>query len=257
MSNQWSLLPQTGDPCWDTKQHKDMETTIAPVLTMHQLMQCCGKHQPPSCLGKKLEVEFAIGYPSRMGDLLCTPQWGGATQSPLGSHYPAAKQTYWNKWCLERNMHPRVGKGGGPGLAYPPQSISSGLTVLPPPANKYVMYSQVKLPISLSSRPRPGGHILFSAGTIICEHFVPSFGQENIMAQIEVLPELTQWALNDSQQSLSLLNTEMSLMRKAVLHNRMTLAIITALQGRTGAIIQTDCGVLIPNGSANVAFFFF
>lgn len=93
----------------------------------------------------------------------------------------------WNGTCT-----PEWGKVGVLVLHIHPQSISSGLTVLPPPANKYVMYSQVKLPISLSSRPRPGGHILFSAGTIICEHFVPSFGQENIMAQIEVLPELTQ-----------------------------------------------------------------
>lgn len=91
--------------------------------------------------------------------------------------------------------HRKWGKVGVLVLHIHPQSISSGLTMLPPPANKYVMYSQVKflkLPTSLSPRPRPGGHMLFSAGTIICEHFVPSFGQENIMAQIEARPEFTQ-----------------------------------------------------------------
>lgn len=48
-------------------------------------------------------------------------------------------------------------------------------------------------------------------------------------------------ALTDSQKNLSLLNTEMTLMRKAILQNRMALNIITALQGGTCAIMQTEC----------------
>ena len=49
------------------------------------------------------------------------------------------------------------------------QSIFSHLAMLPPPANIYGMYNQVrvlKLPTSLSSSP--DGHILFLTGTIIC-----------------------------------------------------------------------------------------
>ena len=41
--------------------------------------------------------------------------------------------------------------------------------------------------------------------------FVPSIGLKDIIAYIENLTTFTQQALNDSWQSLSLLNTEMSL----------------------------------------------
>lgn len=50
------------------------------------------------------------------------------------------------------------------------------------------------------------------------------------MPHREALTKFNQEDLNDSQQSQSLINTEMSLMRKAVLQNRMALDIITALQ---------------------------
>lgn len=45
----------------------------------------------------------------------------------------------------------------------------------------------------------------------------------------------------------------MSLMRKHVLQNTMTLDIIAALQGGTCAIIQTKCSVFIFDESANVS----
>lgn len=76
-------------------------------------------------------------------------------------------------------------------------------------------------------------------------------GLEKNVAHIEVLSILTQQALNDSWQSLSLLNTEISLRRKAVLQNRMTLDFITASHGGTCAIIQTECCMFIPD-NANV-----
>lgn len=50
----------------------------------------------------------------------------------------------------------------------------------------------------------------------------------------------------------SLLNTEMCLMRKVVLQNRMALGIITASQGGTWAIIPTKCCVFTPAESANI-----
>lgn len=51
------------------------------------------------------------------------------------------------------------------------------------------------------------------------------------------LTTFTQQDLTDSQQSLSLLNIKMSLTKKAILQNRMALAIITALQRDTYATI--------------------
>lgn len=55
------------------------------------------------------------------------------------------------------------------------------------------------------------------------------------------------------KQEQPYLNTEMTLMRKAVLQNRMALDIRTASQGGTWAIIQTECCVFIPDESSNVS----
>lgn len=54
---------------------------------------------------------------------------------------------------------------------------------------------------------------------------------EDVIAHTEALTKFTQQALNDSQQSLSLLNTEMCLMSNSVLQKRMRLDTITASQG--------------------------
>ena len=67
--------------------------------------------------------------------------------------------------------------------------------------------------------------------------FFSSIGLKDIIAHIEVLIKVTQQALNDRWQNLSLLNTEMLLMREAHLQNKMALAIITTLQVDTCAII--------------------
>lgn len=96
----------------------------------------------------------------------------------------------------------------------------------------YSLGKFLKLPTS-----RPDGHVLFSTGIIIWLIF-PSIGLEDIVAYIEAFTKFTQQALDDSWQNLSLLNTEMSLMRKAVFQNCMALDIITPLKGGTRAIIQ-------------------
>ena len=75
--------------------------------------------------------------------------------------------------------------------------------------------------------------------------FVPSIGLEDIIAHIEALTKFTQQGFDDSRQSLSLLNTEMCLVRKAILQKRMALDVIAALQGGTG------CCVFAPDESAN------
>ena len=42
-------------------------------------------------------------------------------------------------------------------------------------------------------------------------------------------------------------------MRKAVIHNRMALDVLTAAQGGTRAIIKVECCVYIPDLSGNVS----
>lgn len=42
-------------------------------------------------------------------------------------------------------------------------------------------------------------------------------------------------------------------MRKIVLHDHMTLAILTVAQGRTCALIHTDCCVYIPDNHHDIS----
>ena len=78
-------------------------------------------------------------------------------------------------------------------------------------------------------------------------HFTPSVGLENVISHIEALTTFTQKALNDSNQAISLLNSEVSMRRKAVLHNHMVINVLIASQGNTCAIIQTECCAYIPD----------
>ena len=55
------------------------------------------------------------------------------------------------------------------------------------------------------------------------------------------------------KQEYPYLNTEMSLMRRAVLQNRMALDILTASQGGTYTVIQTGCCAFIRDESSNVS----
>ena len=60
--------------------------------------------------------------------------------------------------------------------------------------------------------------------------FVPSVGLENVISDIKALKKFTQKTLNDSNQAIILLNSEVSLLRKAVLQNCMVLNILTTSQ---------------------------
>ncbi|XP_029803626.1 endogenous retrovirus group PABLB member 1 Env polyprotein [Suricata suricatta] len=82
---------------------------------------------------------------------------------------------------------------------------------------------------------------------------IPQLGIEDIMWHVEALTKYTTRALNDSMRGLSLINSEVALMRKAVLQNRMALDILTAAQGGTCAIIKAECCVYIPDSSANMS----
>ena len=67
-----------------------------------------------------------------------------------------------------------------------------------------------------------------------------------------MLTTFTQQALDDSKWAVILLNSEVSMMRKAMLQNCMDLDTLEAPQGGTCAIIQTECCVFTPNESSNI-----
>ena len=72
------------------------------------------------------------------------------------------------------------------------------------------------------------------------------------MWHVEALNKYTTKVLNDSLNSISQLNTEVSQICKAVLQNRMALDVLTAAQDGTCAIIKTECCVYIPDYCKNV-----
>ena len=82
--------------------------------------------------------------------------------------------------------------------------------------------------------------------------FVPSIGTTDIMIKVEALTNFTKQALLDRTKAIQALNEEQIQMRKAVIHNRMALDILTAAQGGTCAIIKVECCVYIPDLSGNV-----
>ena len=83
--------------------------------------------------------------------------------------------------------------------------------------------------------------------------FVPSIGIADIMIKAEALTNFTKQALLDRTKAIQALNEEQIQMRKAVIHNRMALDILTAAQGGTCAIIKVECCVYIPDLSGNIS----
>lgn len=63
--------------------------------------------------------------------------------------------------------------------------------------------------------------------------FVPNIGLESVTLHWEALARFTPQALKDSQRSTALLNTEVSLTRKAILQNSISPDVLTASQGGT------------------------
>ena len=58
--------------------------------------------------------------------------------------------------------------------------------------------------------------------------FIPSIGITDIMIKVEALSNFTKQALLDSAKGIQALNEEQIQKRKAVIQNRMALAILTA-----------------------------
>lgn len=73
------------------------------------------------------------------------------------------------------------------------------------------------------------------------------------MIKVEALTNFTKQALLDRTKAIQALNEEQIQMRKAVIHNRMALDILTAAQGGTCAIIKVECCVYIADLSGNVS----
>ena len=82
---------------------------------------------------------------------------------------------------------------------------------------------------------------------------VPSIGTTGIMIKVEALTNFTQQALLDRTKAIQALNEEQIQMRKAGIHNRMALDILTAAQGGTCAIIKVERCAHISDLSGNVS----
>ena len=72
---------------------------------------------------------------------------------------------------------------------------------------------------------------------------------------MDALTNFTQQTLQDSQKAISALNAEQEQIRKVVLQNRLSLDILTAVQGGTCSIIHTQYCTYIPDMSTNVIHF--
>ena len=86
----------------------------------------------------------------------------------------------------------------------------------------------------------------------------PSTGLEDVIDHIEALTTFISFkkknvhkALTDNNRAISLLNSEISMMRKAVLHNCKALDTLQHLR-EICAIIHSECYIFIPDKSFNV-----
>ena len=72
------------------------------------------------------------------------------------------------------------------------------------------------------------------------------------MIKVEALTNFTKQALLDKPKAIQALNKEQIQMKKAVIHNKMALDILTATQRGTCAITKVKCCIYIPDLSDNV-----
>ena len=67
------------------------------------------------------------------------------------------------------------------------------------------------------------------------------------------MTNFTKQDLLDKTKAIQALNKKQIQMRKAVIHNKMALNILTAAQGGTCAIIKVECCLYIPDLFGNVS----
>ena len=84
--------------------------------------------------------------------------------------------------------------------------------------------------------------------------FVPSLGATDVMLQVDALTNYSKGFTRFSKNYFSP-NSEQIQIRKVISQNRLALDILTAGQGRTCAIIHTQCCTYIPDMSTNVTHF--
>ena len=82
---------------------------------------------------------------------------------------------------------------------------------------------------------------------------MPSLRLEDVIAHTEACTKFTQQALN-SDQAISLLNSEVTLTIKVVLQDDTAFNILLASQGGTCTVIQTECCVFISDESSNIKY---
>ena len=106
--------------------------------------------------------------------------------------------------------------------------------------------------VNLSHLKTRWASFVFHRYDYLAAMFVLSLGTSNVVLQVDVLINCTQWALQDSEKAISTLNGEQLQIRKVVLQHRLALDILTAVQGGTCAIITTQCSSYIPDMTTNV-----
>lgn len=215
---------------------------------------CCWEHRAPSCLGKELSNGSGTSCQAGWVTLHCWVR--GIYSVYAGFPLSCCKLDLLKCTTLRMEHTPlKEVRRWGPGLAFLvlihlliPDGDAS-----PSQLEWYVKPGQVpkaaNLPLCKNRWAYSVSHWYNHWATV----FVPSIALEGVVVHTEALTKFTQQALNNGQQNLSSLNTELSLMRKTVLQNRMALDISTASQGGTFIIVQTECWVLIPDESAHVS----
>ena len=94
---------------------------------------------------------------------------------------------------------------------------------------------------------------MFQWNECIAALFAPPIGTTNIMTKVEALTNFTKQAFLDSDKAIQALNEEQIRIRKAVIQNRMALAMLKAAQGGTCGIIKVEHCVYIPDLSGKVS----
>ena len=94
---------------------------------------------------------------------------------------------------------------------------------------------------------------MFQWNEYIAALFAPPIGTTNIMTKVEALTNFTKQAFLDSDKAIQALNEEQIRIRKAVIQNRMALAMLKAAQGGTCGIIKVEHCVYIPDLSGKVS----
>lgn len=125
-------------------------------------------------------LEFAMGCPAGMGELLQTTEWEEIAQCPLGPIDLLQARTIETLYTWDGIS--TIKRGKKKSIPVLLQSISSCLTMLSAPVNMYGRHNQLtfpRLPTYLSLRP--GGHVLFSTIIIYSPSLSPPLAWRHLI----------------------------------------------------------------------------